>query len=170
MSIAVPCIGFDCPSFLTMPSGEGTDQGSSKKIVSDIRRVIAKMWGSESITFGRPLDDALASLVDVYKECSRSDWDAYGAVAVSSDAYEEAKKIINLLPSSIQMPDIVAEPTGEIGFEWRRGRGQIFVFSVGGKHRINYAGIFGGNKIHGSEYFEETLPMAIIEHLRRLYS
>lgn len=68
------------------------------------------------------------------------------------------------------MPEIVAEPTGEIGFEWRRGRGRVFVLSVGGKHRITYAGIFGGNKIHGSEYFEETLPFVIIQHLRRLYS
>lgn len=170
MSIAIPCIGFDCPNFLTKPSSEGFDQGSSKRIFERIIEEIDKLRGSESMTLGRPLDEVLNSLNEVYRECSQAGWDGYSASAVTEDAYEEARKIINLLPSSIRIPEIVAEPTGEIGFEWRRGRGQVFVLSVGGKHRITYAGIFGGNKMHGSEYFEETLPYAIIQHLRRLYS
>lgn len=115
------------------------------------------------------LDDVFTSLFEVYKDCSQPDWDGHDAVAISEDVYEEAKKIINLLPSAIPMPEIVAEPNGDIGFEWRRDKGQVFAISVGGKHRITYAGIFSGNKVHGSEYFEETLPLAIIQHLRRLY-
>ena len=122
------------------------------------------------MTFDRPLDEVLTSLSEVYKECSCTDWDGYGAVAVTRDAYKEARRIIDLLPSSIKMPEIVPEPTGEIGFEWRRGRGRIFIMSVNGRHRISYAGIFDGNKTHGSEYFEETLPSVVIEHLRRIYS
>ena len=128
------------------------------------------MLGSESMTFGQPLDQVLTSLLKVCKECSCAGWDGYGAVAVTPDAYEEAKKIIDLLPSSIQMPEIVPEPTGEIGFEWRRGQGRIFIISVNGSHRISYAGIFDGNESHGSEYYEETLPSVVIEHVRRLYS
>jgi hypothetical protein len=168
MSLAVQCIGFECPSFLTGPSGEGFDQDSSRKMVANIKKQIAQIWRPESITFGRPLDELLTSLFEVFKECSFVDWDGYGASAVTEDAYEEAKKIVNLLPSSIKMPEIVAEPTGEIGFEWSSGKDRIFVISVGGKHRISYAGIFGGNRIHGSEYFGEALPSVIIEHLRRL--
>lgn len=168
-NLAIQCTGSDCSPFWIRPSSEGFGD-SSRKIVEGIKREIAQMWGSESITFGRPLDDALISLLEVYRECSQSDWDGYGAAAISEDAYEEAKKIINLLPSSIRMPEITAEPTGEIGFEWHKSKGQVFVISVGGKHRITYAGIFSGNKVHGSEYFEDTLPLAIIQHLRRLYS
>ena len=170
MSVAVQCIGFDCPSFLTWPSSEGIDQSSSKKIVKNIRNEIAKLWGSESMTFGQPLYEVLSSLLEVYKECSNADWDGYGAVGVTSDAYEEAKKIIDLLPSSIQMPEIVPEPTGEIGLEWRRARGRIFIMSVNGSHRISYAGIFDGNETHGLEHYEKTLPPVVTEHLRRLYS
>jgi hypothetical protein len=166
MSIAIPCTGFNCPSFLTRPSGVGSYSSSSEKIADEI----AEMWSSQSITFGGPLGEILTSLFAVYKECSKADWDGYGAAAITADAYEEAKKIIKLLPSSIRMPEIVAEPSGEIGLEWRRGRGQIFVMSVSGRHKINYAGLFSGNTIHGSEYFDETLPALIIEHLRRLYS
>jgi len=168
MSLAVQCIGFDCPSFLTGPSGQGFDQDSSQKLVASIRREIEQIWRPDSITFGHPLDEILTALFEIYKDCSIGDWDAYGASPVTEDVYEEAKKIVNLLPSSIESPEIVAEPTGEIGFEWRNGKDHVFVISVGGKHRITYAGIFGGNKIHGSEYFEESLPSIIIEHLRRL--
>jgi hypothetical protein len=170
MSVAIQCIGFDCPSFLIRPSNEGFDQQSSKKIIESIKAGIAGIWRSESMTFGRLLDETLISLLEVYKECSNEDWDGYGATAITEDAYKEARKIINLLPSSIKMPEIIAEPAGEIGFEWRKGKGNVFIISVGGKHRINYAGIFGGNKTHGSEYFEETIPSIIIERLSRLYS
>jgi hypothetical protein len=170
MSVAAQCIGFDCPNFLTRPSSEGVDQGSSRRIVERIIEEVSKLRGPESMTLGHPLEEVLTTLNEVYMECSQAGWDGYGASAVTEDAYEEARKIINLLPSSIRMPEIVAEPTGEIGFEWRRGRGQVFVLSVSGKHRITYAGIYGSNKIHGSEYFEETLPLVIINHLRRLYS
>ena len=168
MSVAVQCIDFDCPSLWTRPSSEGF--GDFSKRIGSIQREIAQMWGSESVTFGRRLADARLTLLGMYRDCMRADWDGYGASAITEDAFEEAKRIIELLPSSIEMPEIVAEPTGDIAFEWRRGRGRILVISVSGKHRIAYAGIFGDNKVHGSEYFEETLPLAIIQHLRRLYS
>ena len=169
MSVAVQCIDFDCPSFWTRPSGEGFGD-FSKRIAGSIQREIAQMWGSESVTFGRRLADARFALLGMYRDCVRADWDGYGASPITEDAFEEAKRIIELLPSSIEMPEIVAEPTGDIAFEWRRGRGRVLVISVSGKHRITYAGIFGDNKVHGSEYFEETLPLVIIQHLRRLYS
>jgi hypothetical protein len=168
MSVAVPCTGIDCPSF-RVSRGEGLDQDSSQKVV-DFLEVIAEMLNSETITFGHTLDEALLSLYEVYNDCSQENWDGYGALTIPYSAYEEAKKIIKLLPSSIQIPEIIAEPNGEIGFEWRRSKGQVFVISIGGKHRINYAGIFGDNKTHGSEYFEEAIPSVIIENLRRLYS
>lgn len=142
----------------------------SGNIAKNIDEAIKQLKNSITITLGRPLDEMRDSLNELfYRECSYANWDGYGAVAISKDAYEEADQIINLLPSAIPMPEIVAEPTGAIGFEWHKDKRQVFVISVSGKHRITYAGIFSGNKVHGSEYFEDTLPLAIIQHLRRLY-
>ncbi len=168
-NLAVQCIGDDCPPFWTMPSGRGFDEKSSGKIVIDLEKAIAQLRESVTITFGRPLGEMRCSLTEIYRECSITDWDGYGARAITKDAYEEAKKIIDLLPSSIPVPEIVAEPTGDIGFEWYKEKGQVFALSVSGKHLIIYAGIFAGNKVHGSEYFGETLPPVIKQHLRRLY-
>ena len=52
------------------------------------------------------------SLFEVYKECSEPDWDGYGASPISEEAYGEAFKIIDSLPSGINMPEITCEPTG----------------------------------------------------------
>ena len=167
MKYAAACIGSSCPNVWVNPSGDGSNPDNVKKIIKIVRDI---MWGYESITFGLILHNINASLDDVYSETSQEDWDGYGASAITEDAYNEAKKLIYLLSSSIPMPEIVAEPTGGIGFEWRRRRGLIFVISVSGNHKIEYAGIFGENKVHGSEYFGEALPATIIDHLTRLYS
>lgn len=169
-NLAVQCLGTDCPPFWLRPSDAGFDENSSGRIAKDIYEAIDQLRKSVTITFGRPLDEMRDSLNELFIECSRADWDSYGAVAISEDAYEEAKKIIALLPSSIPMPEILAEPTGDIGFEWHKGKGQVFAFSVRGKHLIIFAGIIAGNKIHGSEYFEDTIPLMIRQYLRRLYS
>ena len=170
MSIAIQCSDYYIASFLMNPSniGEGIDQDLSWNAV--IKQNVRRLWGKTSITFGEPLYNVITSLLDIYKECSAPNWDGYGAHPINEETYEEAFKIIDSLPLFIEMPDIVCEPTGEIAFEWNKGRDQIFVVSVGGKHKINYAGIFTGNKTHGSEYFEESLPSTVINNLRRLYS
>ncbi|HPY34258.1 MAG TPA: hypothetical protein PK527_10230 [Smithellaceae bacterium] len=170
MSIPIQSSSYSNSSFLMNPSniGNGINQDSSWNLV--VKKGIRRLWSRTSITFGEPLYNLINSLFEVYKECSEPDWDGYGASPISEEAYGEAFKIIDSLPSGINMPEITCEPTGEIAFEWNRGKGRVFVVSVGGKHKINYAGIFGDNKTHGSEYFEEFLPPIVVENLRRLYS
>jgi len=164
MSMAAASTYSNFTSFSTRPSGEGIDHGFSRKISENLTSATSQMRQSE--TFGRLIN----SLLEVYRECARADWDGYGALAITPNTYQEARSVINALPLSMPLPDIVAEPTGEIGFEWRKGKGYIFVVSVGGKYQMTYAGLFGGNSVHGSEYFDRTLPPTVIQHIRRLYS
>lgn len=121
----------------------------------------------ESVSLGRP--ETLNSLLDIYSRCSEEGWDGYGASAIHENTFKEALKLIELLPSSLPMPEITPEPGGEIGLEWRKRKRQIFVASVNGKNLITYAGIFGINKTHGTEYFGESIPHVIIENIRRLH-
>jgi|GEM_PF-1115918 hypothetical protein len=179
--LAIQCIGKDCPPYWIPSSGTGFDETSSGRIAITAERAIAKLrgtkfvfvafmsQGSEAMTLGHPLDELRNSLSDLYREYSQPDWDGYGAHAITEDAYFEAQKLIDALPSWLPTPEIVAEPTGGIGFEWFKDRGQVFALSVGGRHRITYAGIFSGDKEHGSVYFEETMPLLILQHLRKLY-
>ncbi len=168
-NLAVQCYGTDCPPFWIKPSGNGFDENSTGKIAKDIDEALLQLKKPITITLGRPLDELRDSLNEVYRECSQPDWDGYGATAISQEAYEEANKIINLLPSSIPMPEIFADPTGDIAFEWHKEKSQVFAFSVKGKNTIIFAGLIAGNKVHGSEYFDDTLPLIIRQYLRRLY-
>lgn len=140
---------------------------SSYSISSILKEIISERL--YSITLGIP-SEINKELKEVYSECSEHDWDNYGANPITETAYLEAERFINSLPIlDFPSPEIVPEPSGEIGFEWNRGKNQIFVASVNGNNEIIYAGIFGPNKVHGTEYFGDSLPSIIITNLKRLY-
>jgi hypothetical protein len=164
MSIAVLCV--ECPSFYANPSNIGFSD-DSKNLEINLEKQFLEI--REPLTNRHRLEEAKESLIEIYKECTEANWDGYNASPITLNTFYEALQLINLLPSALPMPEILAEPDGSIGFEWRKGQKLIFVISVEGKHKINYAGIFGSNKIHGSEYFGEMLPSVVIENLRRLY-
>lgn len=164
MSTAIQCT--DCTSISSFhSSGAGPDSLDLERYYVD---VINKLRRSE--TLGRQ-NEAIRSLADIFWECSDEGWDGYDALPISEAAYLEARKFIESLPliSSIPMPEIVPEPNGEIGFEWSKGKRQVFVASVSGNNEIVYAGLFGTNKKHGVEYFGDSLPSEIMDNLKRLY-
>ena len=164
MSVAVLCN--ECPGYYTIPVNTGFSE-ESKNLAKNLDKQLGEMRELLAIEFR--LKEVFDSLFDIYRECSEANWDGYSASPITLKTCEEALKIIRLLPSSLPLPEIVAEPDGSIGLEWRKGQRLIFVISVDGKYRINYAGIFGSNKTHGSEYFGEMLPSVVIENLRRLF-
>lgn len=165
MSTAMACT--DCAAISFYPSiGFGSDsqilQGFYTEIVSDFRN---------TETLGRGIAEALEKLTEVFAACAEEGWDGYDAHPITIEVFFEAKRAIERLPlaSHIPPPEIVPEPTGEIGLEWYRDRRLVFVASVTGHNEIFYAGLFGPNKVHGTEYFGDVLPSVIMENLRRLY-
>ena len=164
MSTPTPCA--DCISIMNFPTiGFGADFVRLSKFYDQIVREVKK-----SATLGRQ-NEALHSLEELFEECSVPGWDGYDAQPLSREAYLEARKLILSLPivSFIPMPEIVPEPSGDIAFEWSKGKRRTFVASVGGNNEIVYAGLYGLNKAHGTEYFGDSLPAVLIENLRRLY-
>ena len=102
-------------------------------------------------------------LMDVYSRCIEENWDGYDAIAINRSAIYAALIFIELLPDGIRVPEIVPEPTGEIGFEWTNGKYATFVASVN-PQIITFAGLFGSGKNHGEVKFLNTLP-SIIEKI-----
>ena len=119
---------------------------------------------------GQRFNPVRRALSDILEECGEDNWDGYGARPITSQAYFEALRFIDLLPDDLPLPDVVPEPRGQIGFEWRREHGSIYVIALNGKNLISYTGLFGaGNEAHGTENFTEFMPETIIEHFNRLY-
>lgn len=161
MSIPIPCT--DCTSISVSPTiGFGSVFNTLKKFYDE---AISEWRKAE--TLGR-LDEILSSLDELCRDCSLEGWDGYDAPPIAEDTCDEAKRFIRGLPVNFPMPEIVPEPNGGIGLEWSKGNRLIFVASVSGKNEIVYAGLFGMNKNHGTEYFSDTLPPVIIENLKRL--
>ncbi len=110
-------------------------------------------------------------IYNIYRECSVSDWDGYGAIAIPERAFNEAIQLLDLLPSNLPLPEVSPEPTGEIVFEWYKKKQHVFVISVGGKSTISYAGLFGKySKTFGAEYFFEELPRIVVDNVLRLFN
>ena len=117
----------------------------------------------------QPRFDAVRELLTTYHECSHENWDGEGALPISTRTLQEAVKFLTALPLTIPTPEVVPEPMGAIGFEWRGGKNAVFVASVHGTQKITYAGLFGpGVTVHGSEDFGDSIPGAIVNNLQRL--
>lgn len=110
-----------------------------------------------------------ASLEVACAEAATDNWDGYGAKAVTYGTKLRAEAFLAALPAGIPLPIVAADPDGEVAFEWYVAPRQVFSVSVGSRYEIAYAGVFGANTIHGTEYFMDELPAAVMENLRRLY-
>ncbi|MBU4185490.1 MAG: hypothetical protein KKI12_04635 [Proteobacteria bacterium] len=162
----------DLAGFLSLQTIDGKNNtfSISKEAYSNTANVAGKTVSLDLKGTIDWTDLALEELEKVYEECLEVNWDGYGAMPISRETYSEARKLLRMMPSSSPMPDISAEPDGEITFEWYKEKYSVFVISVGGNNIITYAGLFGkSNKIHGTEYFADELPEIIRHCIQRLF-
>ena len=84
-------------------------------------------------------------------------------VPVTLDTAQQAMTFAMLLPKSLPIPGVAADPDGEISFDWIGKAGKMFSVSIGADGRISYAGRFSDkSKTHGIEQLSETCPRQIL--------
>lgn len=155
----------DRQTFLTRSYDTGSSETSQRlqKLYEDTVASLRK-----SVTWNY-LGNALDELRETYRECYEENWDGYDALAISQATYDEAVRFLNALPSWLPTPEIVPEPSGDIGFEWNFGKNHILAASVNSTNHITYAGLLGtGNKAHGTEVFDGSFPQTLIDHISRI--
>lgn len=76
-------------------------------------------------------EDLKQQLLEIQERCDTYGWDGYAATPISSKTRLLAISFLELLPDYIEIPDIVPEPTGEIGFLWEKEDDITFLVSVG---------------------------------------
>jgi len=104
------------------------------------------------------------------EECNFDNWDGYGAKAIDELSWSKALLFSQLLPTNIPIPDIYVDSDGEATFEWYIAPRQVFSVTVRGNGELVYAGIFGSNKIDGTEHLDDELPQVILENIYRVFS
>lgn len=132
--------------------------------LSDFRK-----HAEQSIVLGwrQELRDRLA---DILHETSERGWDGYDARPISDLAIVMARHLIDLLPETQPLPEIVPASDGEIAFEWDRGRHYLFTINTN-QGLLIYAGILGpGRKQYGQEPLGDELPASIAPILESIFS
>ncbi len=156
------------PSFSGLTALAPLQAGVSEaalKISALLRNTAIEML--RSATGQARIADPLSSLDRVFLDCSEDNWDGEGATAIPYRAFEDAERLLYMLPSFIPAPDVLPELIGAVAFEWYRNPRWTYVLSVKGNHSIEFAGLFGpGDEIHGKANFDGFLPGMIAEHLR----
>lgn len=123
----------------------------------------------EADTWNR-IAPCVEALQEIYAESSSSNWDGYGAEAVTAGAVDEVFALLNSLPRSLPRPELTPEPDGSMALEWENGPNRLISLSVNGKGVIVYAGLIGkGSKAHGMEVFNDSLPENLVAYINRIF-
>jgi hypothetical protein len=124
---------------------------------------------NKSIVLGEKKIAINQALMNILEECAYTNWDGYGAMPIDKESYYESRRFVKYLPSFLPNPEVTIEPDGEIAFEWFNDKRRIFSVSIGGNGELTYAGLFGYNKAHGTEFLGDELPKIILENIQRVY-
>jgi len=96
--------------------------------------------------------------------CKKPGWDGYGAEPVTLDAYRCAYRLVESLPSGIPMPEVGAEPDGDLTLEWYHSPSQVLSVSVSSTGEVNYAALLGeSSRRTGSELIQDRVPADLLQ-------
>lgn len=123
----------------------------------------------KSIVLGEKNVKITQALMNILEECAHPNWDGYGAKPIDKESYHESLRFVQYLPNSIPSPEVTIEPDGEIAFEWFNNKRRVFSISIGRNGELTYAGLFGYNKAHGTEFFGDELPKTILESIQKVF-
>jgi hypothetical protein len=144
-----------------------TGQSSSAKLLSELREEIRKHLLT-SLAVSRTTDSALSELNEIRVEAAHAGWDGYGARPVSFDAYLQARRFLEALPTTAPPPEVSADPDGEVSFDWVFGPRKALTLSIGANGRCSYAWIRGKRTSRGTEWLDDEVPTNIVSALAQL--
>jgi hypothetical protein len=90
------------------------------------------------------------------------------SIPVDLDTIRAATQFAYSLPRFGPLPEVSADPDGEISFDWLGQSGGMFSVSVNKQNRLAYAGWFGEkSRIHGIEQLAESCPREIVRGIEK---
>jgi len=142
--------------------------GPDASVVAErIKRICDHL--KEALSLRRVAESASVELEEVASEAASPNWDGYGAQAVDPRTVQEAKRLLDALPTTTPVPEVSADPDGEVAISWNLDSSWVFSVSVGPSGRLSYAGLFGTSKAYGTEWFLDEIPEAILDNISRLF-
>jgi hypothetical protein len=150
------------PLTITQTSATGSAAGRVAKL---LREVV--LHERQRVTDWRSLTREM--IEQIAMECSRPNWDGYGAAPISGEAKAQAQRFVEVLPIDLPVPLVVPDPDGDISLSWDFGLDRVFTISVGATATLSYAGILGkGVRRHGQELFRGDVAQVLVESIREI--
>jgi hypothetical protein len=82
---------------------------------------------------------------------------------IDENTQRAAIRFAGILPSFVPVPEIAADPDGEVSFDWIGNSNNMFSVSVDRNGRLAYAGRFSeGRRINGVEQLSAVCPPEIV--------
>ena len=122
----------------------------------------------ESHVLGGAGNDAFRNLCAVVEESRFPNWDGYGALRVSEEAFMYACHFLRTMPLGTPAPEVGVEPDGDLTFEWHRSWYRTLSVSVSPDGNLHYSALIGPNKVYGTEAFLGDIPQTILDLIRRI--
>ncbi len=133
--------------------------GTIKAKFEEISRYMAA-----SVSLRSPKLKMREMLIDACQASSEPNWDGYGALPVDCATYSQADHFLRALPRNIPLPEISADPDGQIAVDWRISPKKALAVSIGA-NQITFAAILGSGKVHGSDDLGNEIPTLVLQLL-----
>ena len=159
-AILAPRAGLIAPSRSTAQSEAATE------LVARMEEARQQLWSSYSVRQG--YERVLGELEDTKKEASVQGWNGYGAEPMNPEAYINARIFLESMPSTAPLPEISADPDGEVALDWSFSPGKALSVSVGPAGRCTFAWMRGHRTYRGTDWLEDGIPAQIANALWQL--
>ena len=116
----IPTVNFDVWKSFLLPLNL---QSSSTSLAPEHQRQCEQAVQDLLITAGEP------------------NWDREGADPVTTEIVEIARRVIKELPGDIEIPQISADPQGNVEFDWYLENGTMFTISIGKEGDVAISGL-----------------------------
>jgi len=128
------------------------DEGVSSE-AAGLRRDIGASYLGENAYGTRRMEEAEALLLRAL--------DAVEGATVSSGTLRSGLAFLWSLPTEYQLPEVVVETDGQLGFDWDFGSDRVLSVNVGDSGVLGYAALIGAESTYGRAPFAGTIPEAV---------
>ena len=151
---------------LLTPNRTNAQSNEARRILEMQEKIRKHLLTSYSLRADR--EQSLGELDDLWLEASRPGWDGHGSLPLNPDAYDFAKMFIKALPITAPLPELNADPDGEVSLDWFFGDRRALSVSVGPTGRCTFAWIVGQRSSRGTDWIDDEIPASIAFALRQL--
>jgi hypothetical protein len=148
-----------------LPPSDGISSAAA-----DLRNIVQMALSelARSIAIRRTAEAAIVELGNLQRIAAESNWDGYGALPLDRQSAEQAVKFLQALPTTVPVPDVSADPDGEVDLLWQVDPTRTISVSVGPTGRLSYAALMGTAQSYGTEWLANEIPQPILDTLARV--